>query len=116
MDKYSELDMIAFDVADMGIVEIRISKTRWDGEEKISHDYHRAAFNPHTDTDRHLLAINEDLVRFGFPEMNPIDVDHIRETVALRQTPERIARFEAVYGPKPEELELIPLGEPEPEN
>lgn len=106
MEKFSDLDQMGFDIADHGTVEIRISKSRWDGETLISREYHRTLFTPDVNINEQLNAVNIDLEAMGFPALSDGDMIDITKTVERRRTPERIERFEAAK-PAPPSFEVL---------
>ena len=95
MQKYSDLDLIGFDINDMAIVEVRISKSRWDGEELITREYHRATITPDMEATNYMAAIREDLISQGYPSLSVEDLAQIDAAIIARRTPERVARFNA---------------------
>lgn len=110
LQRFSDVDLIGFDVADQGIVEVRIAKTMWLGEEIIRREPHRAVFPPDIDTEELLQRVNLDLEAQQFPALSSGDMDDIRATIERRRTPERLARYLAA-NPKPEDGgELITVG------
>lgn len=93
MQKYSDLDLIGFDINDMGIVEVRISKSRWDGEELLTREYHRANITPDVNADEYMGLVNADLLAQGFPALSVGDINQIIDAVNARRTPERVERY-----------------------
>lgn len=99
-----------------GSIQVRFAKLIVEGEKVISHQWHRCAFDPGTDVDAVLAAVNNHLEQMGEARceetttpLSTITPQILRETVSRIHTPELIqkykderARQEAAMRPPPQ--------------
>lgn len=88
--KTSTLDRLDFDAADMGDIGVRIRKLTKFDDGLMKEEYHRAFFHAGDDLEGTLVAINADLRRQGFPDIEAEGLATLRAEAARRWTRARI--------------------------
>lgn len=105
MEKRSVVDVIGFDVSDLGYCEIRISKLLYVDGELLKREYHRTTLVPNSDVEATLDALNDHLGEMGYPPISANDRADIVATTQRRWTEERKANFEQAIAEQPPSLE-----------
>lgn len=80
-----------------GVVFVQFAKCRFnpDGTADGEPQWHRTVFEPDTDIDEHMKAVNAHLASMGEAEALPADVETIRAHARLARTPANVKAWAA---------------------
>lgn len=74
-----------------GSIGVQLLKQIVDGGEVISQDPHRFVIDIDGDMDEQFALVNADLVRMGFPEMDPKELDRVKKIDAIGRADRQIS-------------------------
>jgi len=89
------VDMVGFDVAGEGMVQVRIAKLTHIDDTLVERAYHRINLPPGHDIDEAMAAVNANLADMGYSAVGEADISLIKANADVQWTPERIAAYQA---------------------
>lgn len=83
------------EITESGTIQVRIAKRVVDGDQVFSSEWHRTAFDPTTDIDAQMAAVNAHLAQMGWPAVPDADTQKIKDHANVARTPEVVKAYEA---------------------
>lgn len=93
--KTVKVDLIGFDVADRGFIEVRFALLLTIDDQLVRRDNHRQLFPPGSDIDEIMYGVNLDLQSRGYDPVGADGIDAIKAAAAVQWTQERIDAYNA---------------------
>lgn len=94
MNKVTRVDLI--EITRSGAIQVRLKKLIVDDDgTELDLGYHRTVFEPGTDIESQITAVNAQLVQLKAAAVDAVEFDVLRAVAPVVQTPEKIAEFQA---------------------
>ena len=91
LEKRTSVNQI--EITESGTIQVRIAKRVVDGDQVFSSEWHRTVFDPITDIDAQMAAVNAHLAQMGWPEVPAADTQKIKDHAVVAHTPEVVKAF-----------------------